>query len=186
KRVMDEDGVWTSAQRWQVCLHVELATIGGVHHLPSTIVLGANRGLVIYHGMPKLCRNCGALGHLAAGCTVIKCKICGREHLTRTCKQERTCNLCGGGGHLFKNYLSSYANRVWALGGSGEEEKQIEAPVKETPQEVGREETVLRSLIGSLSGSWSEVEAEGEGKWTVVAGKRRRAERRRVSGGGGR
>ncbi|MBN3295733.1 ZCHC3 protein, partial [Amia calva] len=111
KRVNDEDGVWTGARRWQVRLQVEVAAIGGVRHLPSTVVLGANRGLVFYHGMPKLCRNCGALGHLAAACTVIKCKVCGGEHLTRACKQERACNLCGGGGHLFRNCPSSYANR---------------------------------------------------------------------------
>ncbi|MBN3298540.1 ZCHC3 protein, partial [Amia calva] len=117
KRVMDEDGVLTCARQWQVCLQVEMAAIGGVHHLLSTTVLRANRGLVFYHGMPKLCRNCGALGHLAIACTVIKCKICGREDLTRACKQERACNLCGGGGHIFRNCPSSYANRVRALGG---------------------------------------------------------------------
>ncbi|MBN3295130.1 ZCHC3 protein, partial [Amia calva] len=182
KRVNDEDGVWTGARRWQVRLQVEVAAIGGVRHLPSTVVLGANRGLVFYHGMPKLCRNCGALGHLAAACTVIKCKVCGGEHLTRACKQERACNLCGGGGHLFRNCPSSYANRAWALGGSGETGNQVEAPPMEILLDRGREETVLRSLIGSLSDSGSEVEAEGE--WTVVAGKRRRTEKRSMGGGG--
>ncbi|MBN3297337.1 ZCHC3 protein, partial [Amia calva] len=156
RRVNDEDGVWTGARRWQVCLQ--------------------NRGLVFYHGIPKLCRNCGALGHLAAACTVIKCKVCGGEHQTWACKQEKACNLCGGGGHLFRNCPSSYTNRARALGGSGEEEKQIEAPPKEIPQEGGKEETVLRSLIGSISDSGSEVEAKGE-KWTIVVGKRRSAER---------
>ncbi|MBN3305625.1 ZCHC3 protein, partial [Amia calva] len=182
KRVNDEDGVWTGARRWQVRLQVEVAAIGGVRHLPSTVVLGANRGIVFYHGMPKLCSNCGALGHLATACTVIKCKVCGGEHLTRACKQERACNLCGGGGHLFRNCPSSYANRAQALVGSGEVENQVEAPPKEMPQDRGREETVLRSLIGSLSDSGSKVEAEGE--WTVVAGKRRRAEKRSVGRGG--
>ncbi|MBN3303057.1 ZCHC3 protein, partial [Amia calva] len=181
KRVNDEDGVWTGARRWQVRLQVKVATIGGVRHLPSTVVLGANRGLVFYHGMPKLCRNCGALGHLAAACTVIKCKVCGGEHLTRACKQERACNLCGGGGHLFRNCPSSYANRARALGGGGETENQVEAPLMQIPLDRGREETVLRSLIGSLSDSGSEVEAEGE--WTVVAGKRRRMEKRSMGGG---
>ncbi|MBN3301526.1 ZCHC3 protein, partial [Amia calva] len=182
RRVNDEDGVWTGARRWQVRRQVEVAAIGGVRHLPSTVVLGANRGLVFYHGMPKLCRNCGALGHLAAACTVVKCKVCGGEHQTRACKQERACNLCGGGGHLFRNCPSSYANRARALGGGGERENQVEAPPKVIPQDGGREETILRSLIGSLSDSGSEVEAEGE--WTVVAGKRRRAEKRSMGRGG--
>ncbi|MBN3310388.1 ZCHC3 protein, partial [Amia calva] len=94
RRVNDEDGVWTGARRWQMHLQVEMAAIGGV--------LGENRGLVFYHGMPKLCRNCGALGHLAAACTVIKCKVIGGEHQTRTCKQERACNQCCGGGRKRK------------------------------------------------------------------------------------
>ncbi|MBN3306344.1 ZCHC3 protein, partial [Amia calva] len=76
--------------------------------------------------MPKLCRNCGALGHLAAACTVVKCKVCGGEHLTRACKQERACNLCGGGVHLFRNCPSSYANRVRALGSSGDQDRKVE------------------------------------------------------------
>ncbi|MBN3306508.1 ZCHC3 protein, partial [Amia calva] len=181
KRVNDEDGVWTGARRWQVRLQVEVAAIGGVRHLPSTVILEANRGLVFYQGMPKLCRNCGALGHLAAACTVIKCKVCGREHLTWACKQERACNLCGGGGQLFRNCPSSYANRARALRGSGETENQVEALPKEIPLDRGREETVLRSLTGSLSDSGSEVEAEGE--WTVVAGKRQRTEKRSMGGG---
>ncbi|MBN3305639.1 ZCHC3 protein, partial [Amia calva] len=178
KRVNDEDGVWTSARRWQVRLQVrrqvEVAAIGGVRHLPSTVVLGANRGLVFYHGMPKLCRNCGALGHLAAACTVIKCKVCGGEHQTRACKQERACNLCGGGGYIFRNCPSSYANRAQALGG-------VERKKNKMRLLQGREETVLRSLIGSHSDSGLEVEAQGE-NWTFVVGKRRRG--RRASGGG--
>ncbi|MBN3300579.1 ZCHC3 protein, partial [Amia calva] len=183
KRVNDEDGVWTGARRWQVRLQVEVAAIGGVRHLPSTVVLGANRGLVFYLGMPKLCRNCGALGNLAAACTDIKCKVCGGEHLTRACKQERAGNLCSGGGHLFRNCPSSYANRARALRGSGEEEKQVVAPPKETPQDGGREESVLRSVIDSLSDCGSEVEAEGEST-VPQAWKRRRAEKRSVGRGG--
>ncbi|MBN3301959.1 ZCHC3 protein, partial [Amia calva] len=180
KRVMDEDGVWTGARRWQVRLQVEVTYIGGVRHMPSTIVLGANRVLVFYHGMPKLCRNCGALGHLATACTVIKCKICSQDHLTRACKQDSVCNLCGGGGHLFRNCPSSYANRAWVLGGNGEEENKIEASINAMPQDEGKEETVIRSLIGSLFFS----ESEGEGKWTVKVGKRRRRSgKRRVNEG---
>ncbi|MBN3307374.1 ZCHC3 protein, partial [Amia calva] len=110
KRVTDEDGIWTGARRWQVRLQVEVASVHGVRHLPSTIVLGANKGLVFYHGMPKLCRNCGALGQLPAPCIVMKCKICVQDHLTRAFKQDRVCNLYGGGGHLFRNCPSSYAN----------------------------------------------------------------------------
>ncbi|KAJ7995673.1 hypothetical protein DPEC_G00247020 [Dallia pectoralis] len=74
--------------------------VGGVHHLPSTITLGNNRGSVHYYGMPKLCRNCGNLGHLAAACTA--CKICQGDHLTSDCTTTRPCNLCGVVGHFFR------------------------------------------------------------------------------------
>ena len=67
---------------------------GGGGHIPSFIMLGRHKGIEFNHSMPKLCRNCGELGHLAAACTVVKCKTCGGEHETRACCDPRPCNLC--------------------------------------------------------------------------------------------
>ena len=112
RRVLDEDGVWTGARKWLVQLKPDPSAVGGVSHIPSTITLGRHRGVVFYHGMPKLCRNCGELGHLAAACTVVKCKTCGGEHETRACRDPRPCNLCGVRGHFFRDCPLSYANRA--------------------------------------------------------------------------
>ena len=112
RRVLDEDGVWTGARKWLVQLKPDPLAVGGVCHIPSSITLGRHRGVVFYHGMPKLCRNCGELGHLAAACTVVKCKTCGGEHETRACRDPRPCNLCGVRGHLFRDCPLSYANRA--------------------------------------------------------------------------
>lgn len=114
RKITDEDGVWTGARKWLVRLNVDPSGIGGVRHIPNSIVLGPNRGLVFYNGMPKLCRKCGELGHLAAACTVVKCRNCGAPHETSHCREERQCNLCGKKGHLFKDCPSSYANMARA------------------------------------------------------------------------
>ncbi|KAG5845423.1 hypothetical protein ANANG_G00138900 [Anguilla anguilla] len=112
RRVLDEDGVWTGARKWLVQLKPDPSAPGGVCHIPSSITLGRHRGAVFYYGMPKLCRNCGELGHLAAACTVVKCKTCGGEHETRACRDPKPCNLCGARGHLFRDCPLSYANRA--------------------------------------------------------------------------
>ncbi|XP_035256866.1 zinc finger CCHC domain-containing protein 3-like [Anguilla anguilla] len=112
RRVLDEDGVWTGARKWLVQLKPDPSAPGGVCHIPSSITLGRHRGVVFYYGMPKLCRNCGELGHLAAACTVVKCKTCGGEHETRACRDPKPCNLCGARGHLFRDCPLSYANRA--------------------------------------------------------------------------
>ncbi|KAJ7993923.1 hypothetical protein DPEC_G00259720 [Dallia pectoralis] len=70
RRVLDEDQVWTGGLKWLVQLKPDPTGVGGVRHLPSTITLGNNRGSVHYYGMPKLCRNCGNLGHLATACKI--------------------------------------------------------------------------------------------------------------------
>ena len=85
RRVLDEDGVWTGARKWLVQLTPDPSAVGGVQHIPSTINLGNHRGTVHYYGMPKLCRTCGHLGHLAAACTNIICRICRGEHPTAEC-----------------------------------------------------------------------------------------------------
>ncbi|MGH0172010.1 UNVERIFIED_CONTAM: hypothetical protein FKN15_062509 [Acipenser sinensis] len=112
RKVVDRDGVWNGARQWLIQLFKDPEGIGGVRHLPSNVTLGAARGFVVYNGMPKLCRNCGQLGHLAVSCSVTKCKNCGGPHVTALCHEEKHCNLCGEEGHVFKNCPDLYTNIV--------------------------------------------------------------------------
>ncbi|MGH0167275.1 UNVERIFIED_CONTAM: hypothetical protein FKN15_056983 [Acipenser sinensis] len=66
------NGVWNEARQWLIQLHEDPNGINGVRHLPSNITLGSARGFVIYDGMPKLCCNCGELGHIAVACKTVK------------------------------------------------------------------------------------------------------------------
>uniref|UniRef100_A0A3P9AAI3 CCHC-type domain-containing protein n=1 Tax=Esox lucius TaxID=8010 RepID=A0A3P9AAI3_ESOLU len=116
RQIRDEDGIWTGARKCNITLRRDPA--GTIKHLPSTIMLGNNRGQVFYYGMPKLCRNCGATGHLAANCTVIRCKNCGDEHFTKDCTEQRKCNLCGNEGHVFRNCPTSYRGALAARTGT--------------------------------------------------------------------
>ncbi|MGH0168466.1 UNVERIFIED_CONTAM: hypothetical protein FKN15_054071 [Acipenser sinensis] len=112
RKITDEDGVWTGARKWLVHLNVDPSDIGGVRHIPNSRVLGSNRGLVFYNGMPKLCKKCGELGHLAAACTVVKCRNCSAP--TRLATAEKRGSAMCGKGHLFKDCPSSYANMARA------------------------------------------------------------------------
>ncbi|MBN3314707.1 ZCHC3 protein, partial [Atractosteus spatula] len=110
--VRDVDGIKTGARKFEVRLLPDNVN-GGLRHLPSTIRLGACNGYVFYVGQPKVCRRCGAVGHLASSCTVKCCKTCGKQgHLASDCSMLPKCNLCGSEGHVFKNCPHAYANKL--------------------------------------------------------------------------
>ncbi|XP_034150716.1 uncharacterized protein LOC117594982 [Esox lucius] len=52
RQIRDEDGIWTGARKCNITLRRDPA--GTIKHLPSTIMLGNNRGQVFYYGLvPK-------------------------------------------------------------------------------------------------------------------------------------
>ncbi|KAJ8007666.1 hypothetical protein DPEC_G00096530 [Dallia pectoralis] len=112
RRVLDDDQVWTGGLKWLVQLKPDPTGVGGVRHQPSTITLGNNRGSVHYYGMPKLCRNCGNLGHLAAWLPPhqrihVQAAHCTDSELPPGCKTvENTYHVLAE---------CSVARRVWAL-----------------------------------------------------------------------
>ncbi|MBN3307678.1 ZCHC3 protein, partial [Amia calva] len=111
-KVLDGDGVWGGAWQCRIRLRRSVENPEKVCHLPSTIQIGEARGLVYYDGMPKLCRRCHGRDHVVAQCTAVVCGKCKGGHLTHACREKILCNLCGCGGHIYKNCPDSYANRA--------------------------------------------------------------------------
>ncbi|XP_029601123.1 uncharacterized protein LOC115184233 [Salmo trutta] len=138
-QVKDPDGIWTGAWRVTVQQREDPVGYGGLKAIPSTIVLGENRGHVHYQDQPKLCRKCGEHGHLAGACDKVVCMKC-REvgHRYEDCTNGRSCNLCGERSHLIRSCPSSWANKVRAGG--------MEAAAADRASERQREKVAVATV----------------------------------------
>ncbi|MGH0178838.1 UNVERIFIED_CONTAM: hypothetical protein FKN15_078446 [Acipenser sinensis] len=165
RKVRDADGVWNGVRQWLIQLHEDPNGINGVRHLPSNIKLGSARGFVIYYGMPKLCRNCGELGHIAVACKTVKCKNCGGPHISSMCTEEKKCNLCGKEGHVFKACPDLYSNMVKGLRVLEQtvEEKEADSESQRNSMaQIGNTEESLEEYFSESDSSAEELEYEEE------------------------
>uniref|UniRef100_A0A803JJ80 CCHC-type domain-containing protein n=1 Tax=Xenopus tropicalis TaxID=8364 RepID=A0A803JJ80_XENTR len=93
---MDKYGYWTGGWYANVELHMRYHI---PQHLPNSLFIGDERGVVFYPGQLRACFKCGSYRHWASACAVIRCSLCGDVgHVSRDCNDVK-CHLCGYYGH---------------------------------------------------------------------------------------
>ncbi|CAB1340605.1 unnamed protein product [Coregonus sp. 'balchen'] len=100
----DGYGIWSGRRQFRVVLNRDPEGVDKLVHPPAYFSIGADRGYLFYSGQPSFCRHCRSFGHLATGCTLLKCRNCGKPgHGAANCREARVCNGCGKQGHIFKD-----------------------------------------------------------------------------------
>ncbi|XP_064414011.1 uncharacterized protein LOC102351677 isoform X1 [Latimeria chalumnae] len=110
QHIRDGNNFWNSGYG----VNVQLNTIGNqVIHLPSSIMIGRDKGYLFYPGQPRRCHRCGEEGHFSADCINLICRNCGATgHATRDCTDPPRCNLCQTEGHYYINCPHSVKNQA--------------------------------------------------------------------------
>ena len=83
------------------------------NNIPSVLRIGSSNAWVSYVGQTRTCARCGATGHMASACDIIKCYKClGLGHAAAECPNRVVCTVCEEEGHNFKLCPNSFANRA--------------------------------------------------------------------------
>ena len=81
------------------------------NNIPSVLRIGSSNAWVSYVGQTRTCARCGATGHMASACDIIKCYKClGLGHAAAECPNRVVCTVCEEEGH--KLCPNSFANRA--------------------------------------------------------------------------